>query len=127
MRRSARNAVGVAATMALIALAISAFAASSASAAFGVKKWEAGTCTVGTCTFAGKPEEFFAQAAGHPPAGVTDFSFNTGLLGVPEGAVKNVRVDLPQGLNVNPQAVPQCPVESFVASESNCSASAVGV
>jgi hypothetical protein len=113
--------------MALIALAISAFAASSASAAFGVKKWEAGTCTVGTCTFAGSHEEFFAQAAGHPPAGVTDFSFNTGLLGVPEGAVKNVRVDLPQGLNVNPQAVSPCPMATFLANPAECAASKVGI
>jgi hypothetical protein len=123
MRRNARNVVVVAGLIAVIALAT----ASSASAAFGVKKWEAGTCTVGSCTYAGPSSEFFAQAAGHPPAGITDFAFNTNGLGLPEGSVKNVRVDLPQGLNVNPQAVPQCPVESFVAGESNCSASAVGV
>ena len=113
--------------MALVALAISAFAASSASAAFGVKKWEAGTCTVGSCTYAGPSEDFYAQAAGHPPAGITDFAFNTNFLNVPEGAVKNVRVDLPQGLNVNPQAVPQCAMKAFLENPANCAASKVGV
>jgi hypothetical protein len=127
MRRSARNVLGVAAAIALVAFATMAFAAGSASAAFGVKKWEAGTCNVGTCTYGGNASEFFAQAAGHPPAGVTDFSFNTGLLGVPEGAVKNVRVDLPQGLNVNPQAVPQCAIATFLANPAECAASKVGV
>ncbi len=76
MRRSARNAVGIAATMALIALAISAFAASSASA-IGIGNWEAGTCNRRyAAPTPAPPSRFYAQAAGHPPFGVTDFTVN---------------------------------------------------
>ena len=73
MRRSARNAVGIAGALALIALLVAAFGASSASA-IGIGNWEAGTCTAPTCTYAAPPSEFFTQAAGHPHDGVTDFS-----------------------------------------------------
>jgi hypothetical protein len=128
MRRSARNLVGVATAMALIALLAAAFAANSASAAFGVSKWEAGTCTTDLpeCTYNSPTSQFYTQAAGHPNVGLTNFVFNkSGLL--PEGAVRNVRVDLPEGLNVNPQAVPQCPKPTFEANPANCEASKVGV
>jgi hypothetical protein len=117
MRRSARNAVGMATTMALIGLLAAAFGASSASA-IGIGNFEAGTCTAGGCTYAGAPSEFFAQAAGHPNFGVTDFSVQaSGESDVP----KRVKVELPPGLNVNPQSVPQCPVDTFMAD--GCSAS----
>jgi hypothetical protein len=116
MRRTARNAVGIAGTLALIAMLCAAFGASSASA-IGIAKWEAGTCAAPGCTYGGSPSEFFAQAAGHPPDGVTDFSLTTA--GEPDQA-KRVKVELPEGLNVNPQSVPQCPVETFMAD--GCSA-----
>jgi hypothetical protein len=107
--------------MALIVTAMAAFAAGPASAAFGVKKWEAGTCTVDTtlepCTFAGPTSRMYTQAAGHPPIGLTDFRFNAfEPLGLPitaEGNVRNVRVDLPPGLNVNPTAVQWCTKPQF--------------
>jgi hypothetical protein len=120
MRRSARNAVGMTGALALIALALAAFGASSASA-IGITKWQAGTCTAAECKYEGAPSEFFAQAAGHPNYGATEFS-----VGVESGdQVKRVKVELPPGLNVNPVAVPQCPVATFQAD--GCSAdSAVG-
>jgi hypothetical protein len=96
--------------MALVILALASFGAGSASA-IGISNWEAGTCTSATCTYAGAPSEFFSQAAGHPNFGVTDFT--VGIEGGDE--VKRVKVELPQGLNVNPQAVPQCSVETFQA------------
>jgi hypothetical protein len=111
MKTSARNAVGITGALALIALLLAAFGASSASA-IGIAKWEAGTCAAPGCTYAGAPTEFFNQAAGHPNYGVTDFSLSTS--GEPDQA-KRVKVELPQGLNVNPQATPQCPVETFLA------------
>lgn len=92
--------------------------ASSAQAGFGVYKWEAATCKEETCNAEGKNPgaEFYTQVAGHPNFGITDFAFNysksTNLLGeevkTPEEHVHNVRVDLPAGLAVNPEAVPQC-------------------
>jgi hypothetical protein len=74
--------------------------------------WQAGTCTVDTpkCSIA-TPAQFYEEAAGHPPAGFTQFIVNTepGTLGpVPVGNVRTVRVDIPPGLTVNPQATPQC-------------------
>jgi hypothetical protein len=87
--------------------AVLAFCAPVASAAFGVSKWEAGTCTSKGCTVS-TPEQFYTQAAGHPPFGITDFSFNTDGSGAPEGHVREVRVDIPPGLSVDPFATPQC-------------------
>jgi hypothetical protein len=111
MRRSARNAVGIAATMALLGLLVAAFAASSASA-LGIKSFEAGTCAVPGCTYAGAPAEFFSQAAGHPQDGITDFSVNSSG---ESDQVRGVKVELPEGLNVNPQSVPQCAITTFMA------------
>jgi hypothetical protein len=89
---------------AMLALVVPA----QASAAFGVSKWEAGTCTVPNCNYGSDGSLFYTQTAGRPDYGITDFSFNTNVLGFPEGAVRDVRVDLPPGLSVNPQATPQC-------------------
>jgi hypothetical protein len=102
-----------------------------AASAFEVTKWEAGTCKsgLGECTYASEASRFFTQAAGHPEEGLTDFAFKTNVLSLPEGNVKNVRVDLPEGLNVDPQAVPQCPKETFESNPAQCEAmgSKVGV
>ncbi len=102
--------------MALIVLLVAAFGASSAWA-IGIGNFEAGTCTTANCTYAGSSSEFFAQAAGHPPDGITDFKINA--TGESDQA-KRVKVELPEGLNVNPQAVPQCAVATFQAD--GCSA-----
>lgn len=95
-----------------VLVAIVALAAIPASAgAFEVVKWEAGTCYTTTCEDKGSHSEFYTQAAGHPPYGITDFRFASkklALLEIPEGHVKDVRVDLPVGLAVNPEAVPTC-------------------
>jgi hypothetical protein len=118
----------------MVALGLTASAPSAS--AFEVTKWEAGTCKsgVGDCTYASDSSRFYTQAAGHPEEGLTDFEFKTksllGLpLGIPEGSVKDVRVDLPEGLNVNPQAVPQCPKATFEANPAECEAmgSKVGI
>jgi hypothetical protein len=103
--RAARLVVVVAATVGALWLVAGA-------QAFGVKKWEAGTCKVSTCTDAGSSAAFYTQAAGHPADGITDFEFASverELLGKKwkeaEGeGVKEVRVDLPPGLAVNPEA-----------------------
>lgn len=110
-------------------LLVLALTAPTADAAFGIKKWEAGTCKINVpeCTYGSPSAQFFTQAAGHPSAGLTDFEVNTGPpLGGPEGTLKDVRVDLPEGLNVDPQAVPQCPKADFEANPASCVASEVG-
>jgi hypothetical protein len=79
--------------------------------AFAVSKWEAGTCTAVSCND-GTPASFYTQAAGHPDFGITDFKFDYRQLSPtdeePEGKVKDVRVDLPPGLAVNPEATEKC-------------------
>jgi hypothetical protein len=114
MRHAARFAMlGALASVALFATAL----APAAQASFGVEKekWEAGTCKVTTCTDAGSTGDFYTQAAGHPNFGITDFEFKykeaLGLLGTykePEDNIRDVRVDLPPGLAVNPEATEKC-------------------
>ncbi|HEY7831301.1 MAG TPA: hypothetical protein VIC06_12135 [Solirubrobacteraceae bacterium] len=115
-------------TGAIAAISVSALVVimpPAAGAAFGVQEnnFEAGTCMTSSCTYAsveGNHGEAFTQAAGHPPVGLTAFEFNhsNGAFGKePEGAVKNIRVDLPPGLAGNPQALPQCPVAAFQKDE----------
>jgi hypothetical protein len=115
-RRGLTSLISPALLTSAIALATLGVAAPAASAAFGVETWEAGTCKESSCNIEGKDPsaEFYTQAAGHPNFGITNFSFNykKGLTAKePEGHVKNVRVDLPPGLAVNPEAVKQCPAE----------------
>jgi hypothetical protein len=74
--------------------------------------WQAGTCTedpiAEQCTPESPIAKFFRTAAGHPPIGFTQYivkqeEFETGKFR-PVGPVKTIRVDLPPGLTVNPQA-----------------------
>jgi hypothetical protein len=90
--------------------------------------WQAGTCkeeppeSPDFCSIATE-EQFFEQAAGHPPFGFTQIIVkHDETTQEPVGELKTVRVDLPEGLSVNPQATPQCPLEVFKASASNCEA-----
>jgi hypothetical protein len=136
--------VGLAAlAAALFALALGA---SPAQAAFGIAEWEAITCKenadtpgLGEAPIAGPPplpqspgqctkdtpEKWFTQAAGHPPFGITDFTLNTfatpGAIGFPEGFVKEIVVDTPEGLGVNPEATPvKCTVAQLSAIPPAC-------
>jgi hypothetical protein len=89
----------------------------TASADFGVANFDAGVCSQdseaaggqGQCTRDTR-QYWYLQAGGHPQFGITDFTFNTknDLLGSPDGNVKDVHVDLPVGLSVNPEATPKC-------------------
>src|SRR5690242_21209654 len=47
--------------------------------------------------------DYFTQAGGHPDVAFTKFTMDTSA-----SAVEDVRVDLPAGLTVNPQATPRC-------------------
>ncbi len=78
--------------------------------------WQAGVCTEDPIANQCKPEDpvtrFFRVAAGHPPIGFTqyivkqeEFEVSPGVFAFrPIGPVKTIRVDLPPGLTVNPQA-----------------------
>jgi hypothetical protein len=128
-----RRLIVLAAAMGLAAL----FVAPAAQAAFGIAKWESLTCTTNVDTLAptGTTEfpigaqpgqcretspDLYTQAGGHPPFGVTDFTLNTfplasGIGGFPEGFVKDIVVNTPEGLSVNPEAAPQCKIAEIKA------------
>jgi hypothetical protein len=103
--------------------------------AFAIAKWEAGSCIESTCTDAGPTSAFYTQASGHPDFGITDFRFAAKKEGTldkweaPEGRVENIRVDLPAGLAVNPEATPElCTEAELQADEKKCpKGSQVGV
>lgn len=134
MRRTARNVVGVATVMALLLAALFVFASMAAAdtgdiiegPANGTPEsaengWQAGVCTtnIPACTSV-TTSQYYTQAAGHPNVGYTQFivKFAEGPLGLtktPVGKLKDLRVDLPVGLNVNPTATPQCELSEFQA------------
>ncbi len=124
----------------LSAFVVLAIGASPANAEFGIKEWEALTCKENVDTpesgkttapglpplaqsgeqcLASTPSKWFTQAAGHPNFGITDFELNNlilpapplGFEGFPDGFVKDIQVDLPEGLGVNPEAAPACTTE----------------
>ncbi len=125
---------------ALVALAIFASAASADTQAIiadspvppqgeptATNGWQAGTCEKDSPVCSVKtPDQFYELAAGHPQVGFTQFivRYKQGTIGPEEpiGGLKTVRVDLPVGLSVNPQATGQCPQATFEASASSCDA-----
>jgi hypothetical protein len=105
--------------------------------------WQAGTCKADAspkCSV-DTPALFYEEAAGHPPKGFTQFIVNEEEVDAlpplplkikrPKGDLKTIRVDLPVGLTVNPQATPQCdlgPESEKSPNSTNCSAaSQVGI
>lgn len=90
--------------------------------------WQAGTCNAEPpestefCSV-DTPDQFFEQAAGHPQWGFTQIIVKTKAPGkTPVGELKTVRVDLPVGLSVNPQATPQCEQATFESNPASCPA-----
>ncbi|HEY0280854.1 MAG TPA: hypothetical protein VGC32_21525 [Solirubrobacterales bacterium] len=66
----------------------------------------------------GNAETLYTQAGGHPNYGITDFKIDTypklfGLGGFPSSFLSRIQVDTPEGLSVNPEALPQCKVSEL--------------
>jgi hypothetical protein len=87
--------------------------------------WQAGTCIsdLPECT-PNTTSQFYTQAAGHPNVGLTQFTVKNKpfelIPGIPigpdpVGVLKDIRVDLPVGLSVNPQATERCLLAAFEA------------
>jgi len=99
----------------LLAVAIAAPAAQ----ALKVAVWEAGTCEEKECTYASVKADHtraYTTAAGHPEWGITSFEVGTtgsGSSRKPEEQVKRIRVDVPEGLAADPQALPSCSRAEF--------------
>ncbi|HVY78634.1 MAG TPA: hypothetical protein VG898_09030 [Solirubrobacterales bacterium] len=89
--------------------------------------WQAGTCTTDTpeCSVE-TPGQFSTQASSHPGAGFTQIIVKHVNGNEPVGNLKTVLVDLPQGLSVNPQATPQCPLENGKLPAAGCAVVAPG-
>ncbi len=109
-------------------LALVAVSAPAAQASFGVESFFAANCKVEEpCTAASTEanhSELFTQAAGHPVAGVTEFSLKTHVIQTtpftavaPEGNAKNVRTNVAPGVSTNPEAVTKCSVANFMGKE----------
>jgi hypothetical protein len=96
--------------------------------------WQAATCTTDTPKCSPNVPNFFIEAGGHPPVGFTQYTIQHGPFEsvlpqppFPEGSVKapikeplddrtikTLRVDLPPGLTVNPNATPKkCSLTDF--------------
>jgi hypothetical protein len=94
--------------------------------------WQAGSCTTDTPPCSPETEsQFFRTAGGHPPIGFTQYIIqHTETTGKVEPAgitvptspikepeadrdIKTLRVDLPPGLTVNPEATPRCSLADF--------------
>lgn len=78
------------------------------------------------------PNLFFEEAAGHTPIGFTQYIVKHILpepaepaRQIPVGLLNEIRVDLPPGLTVNPQATPQCEIAVFEADETLCPAGSI--
>lgn len=82
--------------------------------------WQAITCTtdIPECAPESPTAQFFVQAGGHPPIAFTQYTikqveYEAGKT-IPIGSAGTIRVDLPPGLIVNPQASSvQCTLAQF--------------
>jgi hypothetical protein len=125
VRRVASSAAALCAAVLVLAFAAQAaqagevvFAPQHPEAPTANDGWQAGTCYTKTCTAESDPSEFFEKTASHPVYGFTQFiikhhPFEVGGITFagteePEVDMKDIRVDLPVGLSVNPGATPQC-------------------
>jgi hypothetical protein len=95
--------------------------------------WQAATCNADEPTKCSPNNpDYFVEAGGHPPIGFTQYTIkhgeSTGKVepagitiptspiapeDIPNRNIKTLRVDLPPGLTVNPQATPRCPLAAF--------------
>ena len=83
--------------------------------------WQAGTCNEIECSPESPDPVFFTQAGGHPPFAITQYTVKQQTVivegtprEIPIGVVGKLRVDLPPGLTVNPQATAtRCSMSEF--------------
>jgi len=91
--------------------------------------WQAASCSVeepeaGVECSPSTPGALFRQAGGHPPIGFTQYTIQHTVLApglleplvkpVAGRTIKTLRVDLPPGETVNPNAVPNCKLSEFL-------------
>ncbi len=103
---------------------------------FGEPEWEAGTCNGSDTEAVAEGEvtkkencsyhpnnpakDFYTQAAGHPPWGLTGFKLAQSGNEPTGSTVKRIRVDVPPGLAADPQALGTCEKSVFEAEAKAC-------
>ncbi len=106
-RALARVSFSVAATLATTTIALAGWCAPSpAGAASLISSFQAGVVNTTSPSNPPTSGQYATQAGSHPAEALTQFTVNTSLF----NSLQDVRVDLPPGLVVNPQAIPQCNV-----------------
>ena len=129
MRRSARNSVRVAAGDGAGRAAASPPSARAPPRRSTIDKWEAGTCATDAsrrpeCTYESPSDQHCTRRRPAIRTSASPTSQSAAPAG--ENRAKRVQVELPTGLNVNPQAVPQCSVADLQKPTPVCAASEVG-
>ena len=94
----------------VVVLVVFTFVVADAQAGFGVLPGSFVTSAVN------RDGSVDTQAGSHPYAYTVSFTLNN-VGGIPEGELRGVEVDLPQGLVGDPGAVPRCPRQGFDAGE----------
>jgi len=100
-RRRVRTPARISIAVAAVVLAVLAAAASPASGAL-ITSFSAGVLNDENVANP-QASDYFTQAGGHPDVAFTEFTMNGSA-----SPAEFVRVDLPAGLAVNPQATPRC-------------------
>ncbi len=108
----------------LVGVMVAVSAPAAAQAAFGVEKFFAANCKEASCEPGNVIAKGYTQAAGPPPAGITDFTINHKVIQTspfvaeaPEGNVSTIRVDVAPGVSTNPEAVTKCSAAEFEGTE----------
>ncbi len=106
-RARARVSFSVAALLTATVVALAGlWAPSPAAAASLISSFQAGVVNTTSPSDPPTSGQYATQAGSHPAEALTQFTVNTSLF----NSLQDVRVDLPPGLVVNPQAIPQCNV-----------------
>ncbi len=106
-RARARLSFSIATLLTLAACALAGlFAPSPAAAASLITSFQAGVVNTTSPSDPPTSGQYATQAGSHPAEALTQFTVNTSLF----DSLQDARVDLPPGLVVNPQAIPQCNV-----------------
>lgn len=100
--RAVRFPAGTALVGCIASLAVLCTAPGAASAANPITSFSAGVL-IDENTAAPLSSDYATQAGAHPDVAFTKFTLDT-----TQGSAEYVRVDLPAGLAVNPQAIPRC-------------------
>ncbi|HEY5053066.1 MAG TPA: hypothetical protein VII45_06615 [Solirubrobacterales bacterium] len=88
--------------------------------------WQAVNCTTNTPECSPSEPNYFTQAGGHPVVGITQEYIkhppkNGEGKTIPSATLKDIRVELPVGLTVNPESAKRCALELFTTPAPACS------